>query len=157
MIRRPPRSTLFPYTTLFRSHTMFAGIHKLAPAHLLVASAAGVTIHPYWDAAAVAARPSQLESPAQLRGVLLAAVERELMSDVPVGVFTSGGLDSSLLAAAAARGLAGEKIHTYAVRFVEPGDDESADALAVTRHIRTTHHVVTADDPPPEPALQPVN
>src|SRR5256712_2437140 len=88
-------------------HTMFAGIHKLAPAHLLVASAAGVTIHPYWDAAAGAARPSQLESPAQLRGVLLAAVERELMSDVPVGVFTSGGPGLSLLAAAAARGLPG--------------------------------------------------
>src|SRR2546427_10659815 len=133
---------------------MFAGIHKLAPAHLLVASAAGVTIHPYWDAAAVAARPSQLESPAQLRGVLLAAVERELMSDVPVGVFTSGGLDSSLLAAAAARVLAGEKIHTYAVKFVEPGYDESADALAVTRHIRTTHHVVTADDAALERAFE---
>src|SRR5438445_358853 len=122
-------------------HTMLAGIHQLAPAHLLVASAAGVTIHPYWDAAAVAARPSRLESPTQLRGALCAAVERELMSDVPVGVFTSGGLDSSLLAAAAARVLAGEKIHTYAVKFVEPGHDESADALAVTRHIRTTHHV----------------
>src|SRR3989475_9969271 len=232
MIRRPPRSTLFPYTTLFRSgvgrlegmfglaiwddrrrvlvlardragekplfwtridgelrfaseiqallaypdqarrlnpgaaalyaalgyvpppHTMLAGTHQLAPAHLLVASAAGVTIHPYWDAAAVAARPSRLESPTQLRGALCAAVERELMSDVPVGVFTSGGLDSSLLAAAAARVLAGEKIHTYSVRFVEPGYDESAHALAVTRHIRTTHHVVTADDPALERAFE---
>src|SRR2546422_4971835 len=153
MIRRPPRSTLFPYTTLFRSHTMFAGIHKLAPAHLLVASAAGVTIHPYWDAAAVAARPSRLESPAQLREVLLGAVERELMSDVPVGVFTSGGLDSSLLAAAAARVMAGERIHTYAVKFLEPGYDESAHAEAVTHHIRTMHHVVTADDAMLERAL----
>src|SRR5207302_7536247 len=135
-------------------HTLLAGIHQLAPAHLLVASAAGVTIHPYWDAAAVAARPSRLESPTQLRGALCAAVERELMSDVPVGVFTSGGLDSSLLAAAAARVLAGEKIHTYSVRFVEPGYDESPYALAVTRHIRTTHHVVTADDPALERAFE---
>src|SRR5438309_2044540 len=135
-------------------HTMLAGIHQLAPAHLLVASAAGVTIHPYWDAAAVAARPSRLESPTQLRGALCAAVERELMSDVPVGVFTSGGLDSSLLAAAAARVLAGEKIHTYSVRFVEPGYDESPYALAVTRHIRTTHHVVTADDAALERAFE---
>ena len=135
-------------------HTMLAGIHQLAPAHLLVASAAGVTIHPYWDAAAVAARPSRLESPTQLRGALCAAVERELMSDVPVGVFTSGGLDSSLLAAAAARVLAGEKIHTYSVRFVEPGYDESPYALAVTRHIRTTHHVVTVDDAALERAFE---
>src|SRR3989441_9974625 len=100
---------------------MFAGIYKLAPAHFLVASGAAVTIHPYWDAAAAAARPSRLESPAQLRDALCAAVERELMSDVPVGVFTSGGLDSSLLAAAAARGLAGEEIPPPCGEVGEPG------------------------------------
>src|SRR3989442_8908112 len=116
-------------------HTMFAGVHKLPPAHRLQADGAGLDIHPYWDPAAAAARPSQLESPAQLREVLLRAVERELMSDVPVGVFTSGGLDSSLLAAAASRVKAGEQIHTYAVPFVEPGHDESPQAAAVTRHI----------------------
>jgi len=61
-------------------------------------------------------------------------------------VFTSGGLDSSLLAAAAARVMAGERIHTYSVKFAEPGYDESPQAEAVTHHIRTIHHVVTADD-----------
>src|SRR5260370_15679381 len=68
------------------------------------------------------------------------------MSDVPVGVFTSGGLDSSLLAAAAARVKPGEQIHTYSVQFAEPGYDESRYAEAVTHHIRTAHHVVDADD-----------
>src|SRR5256885_17099616 len=108
MIRRPPRSTLFPYPTLFRS--MIAGISKPPPAHQLVAERSGVTLHRYWDAAGVAAAAAaspRRDRPAALREVLLASVERELMSDVPVGVFTSGGLDSSLLAAAAARGLAG--------------------------------------------------
>src|SRR5947199_503081 len=100
----------------------------------------------YWHAAAAAARSSRLDGPATLRTALLRAVERELMSDVPVGVFTSGGLDSSLLAAAAARVMAGERIHTYAVRFTEPGYDESPYAEAVTHHIRTSHHVVTADE-----------
>src|SRR5438445_2799820 len=133
--------------------TMLAGVHKLPPAHLLQADEAGIAIRPYWDPAAAAARPSQLESPAALREVLLRAVERELMSDVPVGVFTSGGLDSSLLAAAAARVMAGERIHTYAVKFLEPGYDESPDAEAVTHHIRTIHHVVTADDAALERAL----
>src|SRR5205823_7035441 len=127
-------------------HTMFAGIAKLEPGHVLVAHEGGVTERRYWDAAAVAAGPSRLDAPATLRATLLRAVERELMSDVPVGVFTSGGLDSSLLAAAAARVMPGEQIHTYSVRFLEPGYDESPYAEAVTHHIRTRHHVVTADD-----------
>ncbi|HET7790881.1 MAG TPA: asparagine synthase (glutamine-hydrolyzing) [Gemmatimonadales bacterium] len=127
-------------------YTMIEGIAKLDPAHLLVADAGGVSIRAYWDAAAAAAAPSRLDSPATLRDALLRAVERELQSDVPVGVFTSGGLDSSFLAGAAARVLSGERIHTYAVRFLEPGYDESAFAEAVTHSIRTVHHVVTADD-----------
>src|SRR6266699_3324279 len=98
--------------------TMIAGISKLPPAHQLVAERSGVTLHRYWDAAAAAAAPPRRDHPAALREVLLASVERELMSDVPVGVFTSGGLDSSLLAAAAARVMAGERIHTYSVKFV---------------------------------------
>src|SRR6059036_3347199 len=134
-------------------HTMFAGIAKLPPAHVLVADHTGVTLRSYWQAAAAAARPSRLDGAATVRTVLLRAVERELMSDVPVGVFTSGGLDSSLLAAAAARVKAGEQIHTYSVRFTEPGYDESPHAEAVTHHIRTIHHVVTADDAMLERAL----
>src|SRR5690349_13782933 len=126
--------------------TMLEGIAKIEPAHVLVADRTGVSVHRYWNPALVAGRKSQLDSPAALRRVLLEAVERELMSDVPVGVFTSGGLDSSLLAAAAARVMAGEKIHTYSVRFQERGYDESAYAEAVTHDIRTIHHVVTADD-----------
>ena len=126
--------------------TMLEGIAKMEPAHVLVADRTGVSVHRYWSPALVAGRPSRLDSPAVLRRVLLEAVERELMSDVPVGVFTSGGLDSSLLAAAATRVMAGEKIHTYSVKFQERGYDESAYAEAVTHDIRTTHHVVTADD-----------
>ena len=127
-------------------HTMFAGIHKLPPASLLVAEAGQVETRPFWSAAAAASKPSRLSSGVELRETLLRAVERELMSDVPLGVFTSGGLDSSLLVAAAARAMPGERIHTYAMRFVEPSYDESAYAEAVTHHIATVHHVVTADD-----------
>ncbi|HET8713640.1 MAG TPA: asparagine synthase (glutamine-hydrolyzing), partial [Gemmatimonadales bacterium] len=127
-------------------YTMFDGIHKLPPASLLIADDGQITIRSYWSAAEAAAAAPALQSAAQLRTALLSAVERELMSDVPLGVFTSGGLDSSLLVAAAARALPGERIHTYAVRFTEPGYDESAYAEAVTHDIATVHHVVTADD-----------
>ena len=129
-------------------YTMFEGIHKLPPASLLIAENDGITIRPYWSPAAAASAPSVLsrDGVAQLRDTLLRAVRRELMSDVPLGIFTSGGLDSSLLVAAAARAIPGERIHTYTVRFTEPGYDESAYAEAVTHKIASVHHVVTADD-----------
>jgi asparagine synthase (glutamine-hydrolysing) len=126
--------------------TMIAGIRKLPPAHLLEADRDGVRVREYWSAAAAASAPSCLENPTTLREVLLRAVERELMSDVPVGVFTSGGLDSSFLAGAATRVMPAERIHTYAVRFTAAGFDESDFAQVVTRDIRTVHHVVTADE-----------
>ena len=129
-------------------YSMFDGIHKLPPASLLIAEPDHITIRPFWSPAAAASTSSPLSQggAGQLREALLRAVRRELMSDVPLGVFTSGGLDSSLLVAAAARSIPGERIHTYAVRFTEPGYDESAYAEAVTHDIATVHHVVTADD-----------
>jgi asparagine synthase (glutamine-hydrolysing) len=128
--------------------TMFDGINKLPPASLLIAEGSRTEIRSYWSAATAASKPSRLslEDPAELRDTLLRAVKRELMSDVPLGVFTSGGLDSSVLVAAAARAMPGDRIHTYTVRFTEPGYDESAYAEAVTHDIATIHHVVTADD-----------
>src|SRR5256885_700743 len=99
---------------------MLAGISKLPPAHHLVADRSGITLHRYWDAAAAAAAPARRDDPAALREVLLASVERELMSDVPVGVFTSGGLDSSLLAAAAAPVMAGLRTPTDFADVVQP-------------------------------------
>jgi asparagine synthase (glutamine-hydrolysing) len=130
-------------------YTMFDGIHKLAPASVLIAEGGEhIEIRSYWSAAAAASRPSTLslaDAPA-LRDTLVRAVKRELMSDVPFGIFTSGGLDSSLLVAATARAVPDERIHTYAVRFTESGYDESPYAEAVTHAIASVHHVVTADD-----------
>jgi len=128
------------------TRTMLHGIQKLAPGQLLLAEQGAVTVRTYWSAAEAARAPDRLAGADQLREVLLGAVARELMADVPVGVFTSGGLDSSLLAAAATKVIPGERIHTYAVRFVARGYDESSFAEAVTHDIRTVHHVVTADD-----------
>jgi asparagine synthase (glutamine-hydrolysing) len=127
-------------------YTMFDGIHKLPPASLLIAEGGRTEIRPFWSAAEAASRPSTLADAAMLRDTLLRAVKRELMSDVPFGIFTSGGLDSSLLVAATARAVPGEQIHTYAVRFTESGYDESPYAEAVTHAIASVHHVVTADD-----------
>src|SRR5256714_10936230 len=124
---------------------MFTGIAKLEPGQGLVAQDGRVTERRYWDAAAVAAGPSRLDVPATLRAALLQAVERELMSDVPVGVFTSGGLDLSLPAAAPPRVLPGGENPTFSVRFVPPGEDDSpyapagAPPLCPQQTLRRTH------------------
>src|SRR2546423_4301036 len=130
-------------------HTMFAGIAKLEPGHVLVAHDGGVTERCYWDAAAVAAGPSRLDVPATLRATLLRAVERELMSDVPVGVFTSGGLDSSLLAAAAARGMAGGGGTPPSLEDVEAGGREETPRPAAAPPIQPTTHMWTGGAPAP--------
>jgi asparagine synthase (glutamine-hydrolysing) len=160
--RRIDRQALALYRALGyvpAPRTMFDGIHKLPPASLLIADNAGIAVRPYWSPAAAASAPPRLSDSgaAELRDTLLRAVRRELMSDVPLGIFTSGGLDSSLLVAAAARAIPGERLHTYAVRFTEPGYDESAYAEAVTHQIATVHHVVTADDESLSRALEVVS
>jgi asparagine synthase (glutamine-hydrolysing) len=77
------------------------------------------------------------------RAVLIEAVHRQLMGDVPVGVFLSGGLDSSLVAAIAARILAarGERLKTFAVGT--PGSPDLAAARAVAAHVGSEHHETT--------------
>jgi asparagine synthase (glutamine-hydrolysing) len=80
------------------------------------------------------------EALAATRDILVASVRRQMMGDVPVGVFLSGGLDSAIVAAIAARHLAehGERLQTFAV-----GTDGSADLLAarvVARHLGSDHH-----------------
>ena len=127
-------------------HSLIAGISKLPPGALLEASGSGVAVRPYWTAAEAAHGEDRLVSAGQLRDTLIGAVRRELMSDVPIGVFTSGGLDSSFLAAAVAHAMPGQRIHTYAARFAAPGYDESDFAQAVTRDIHSIHHAVLADD-----------
>jgi asparagine synthase (glutamine-hydrolysing) len=86
-----------------------------------------------------AAQPPE-EALAETRRILVGSVERQMMGDVPVGVFLSGGLDSAIVAAIAARHLErdGERLKTFAV-----GTDGSADLLAarvVARHIGSEHH-----------------
>ncbi len=129
--------------------TMHRAVRKLPPGSLLLANAAGIEIRAYWDAAAHAAAAGTAAPPRDpvvaVRDTLRAAVARELMADVPIGIYTSGGLDSSLLVALAAGHFKPGGIRTYTIAFGDPSYDESGPAALVTRHFRTDHRAVPAD------------
>lgn len=124
--------------------TIFADVFKLPPATILsVGDDGAVSLRPYWSAWEAAAAPRDLRSETELREALDALVQhcvrQELVSDVPLGAFLSGGVDSSLVAAIAQRALS-RPLKTFSVGFDDPSIDESAHAEAVARHIGTEHH-----------------
>ena len=124
--------------------TLFRGIARLRPGHTLSWSLAdGVQQRRYWQLPAPAERPprSFAAEAASLRTRLTGAVERHLMSDVPLGVFLSGGIDSSAIAAIAAR-LSPPGLRTFAVGFDDPRANELAYAKQVADAIGSRHHEV---------------
>ena len=75
----------------------------------------------------------------ELRALLARAVKRRLVSDVPIGAFLSGGIDSSAVAAFAARQLGPNRLHTYSIGFEEPSFDESAYAQRAAEFVGSEH------------------
>ncbi|WP_423149738.1 asparagine synthase (glutamine-hydrolyzing) [Rubrolithibacter danxiaensis] len=80
------------------------------------------------------------EAKVTLEELLYDAVEIRLNADVPLGVFLSGGVDSSLVAALASQ--VKEKVKTFSVKFNEKGFDESEYAKQVAKHLHTEHHII---------------
>jgi len=114
--------------------TAFAGIRKLAPAHLLVADAAGLGVRCYWrwNLATTAKREPSVE---RFDEVFRAAVQRQTEVDVDFGVFLSGGVDSSLVAALARVLHPRRTLPGYCVRFGEDSFDEGSFAEEIARSL----------------------
>ena len=124
--------------------TMFQGICKLPPGHTLELDEAGrLKIEQYWDPPQPSDEPEHSERYYveaycdQLEG----AVRSHLMSDVPLGVFLSGGLDSSAVAALMTR-IRREPIETFSVGYEEEAFSELSYARSVAEHIGSLHHEV---------------
>jgi asparagine synthase (glutamine-hydrolysing) len=129
--------------------TLFRGVHKLLPGHLLVMENNRVEIHRYWDVVfGEGERGIDLDDAAEeFRHLFDEAVRLHLVSDVPVGALLSGGIDSSSVVALMAEA-APASVQTFTVGFDMPGmHNELADARLVAKHFRTDHHeIVTAPD-----------
>ena len=130
--------------------TFFRGVRKLMPGHVLTWSPdQGIQTRRYWQIPAPGQdRDDRAESiqthAARLRAQLESAVERHLMSDVPLGVFLSGGLDSSALAAMVARLRApSDSLQTFSVGFAEEEANELPFARLAAKAIGAEHREVT--------------
>lgn len=146
------RQALHDYLTFrytISPRTMFAGVSKLPPAHYMIVTDAGVRTERYW---APDFRKTEQRSDEEwivgLRRQLTDCVRSHLVADVPVGVLLSGGLDSSVMAAAMQVQLT-NRIKTFSVAFSEGGlFDERPFARKVAQHLQTDHHeiCITAKD-----------
>lgn len=123
-------------------HSLFKGIHKLPPAHYMVVEDGQVKTSRYWLPDIKTRDISEEEAGKELISLLRKSTELRLISEVPLGVFLSGGIDSSSIAALAAQ-CSSKPIKTFSIGFSDKSFDESEHALAVSKHIGSEHDVAT--------------
>ena len=121
--------------------SIYEGINKLPAAHKLTVENGRVNVERYWRLSYKTAEPvpSEDEAAEHLRELLADAVRMRLVSDVPLGVLLSGGVDSSTVAALAVRA-SSEAVKTFSISFAEASFDESAYARGVAKFLGTDHH-----------------
>ncbi len=120
--------------------TIFAGVKKLPPAHILVAENGQTRVQRYWEARFdKIADIAEEEAAEELLALLRRAVKRMLADVDLAGVMTSGGVDSSLVVALASQ-TGCRPLHTFSAAFGEPGFDESQHARRIAERYGTAHH-----------------
>jgi asparagine synthase (glutamine-hydrolysing) len=142
---------LFAYGYVPAPSALYQGTAKLPAGHSLefgLDSGAPV-VRCYWRFAIEPdedlARRGEPDLVEELRHLLMQATHRRLVSDMPVGVFLSGGIDSSLILAAVARHRDANSIKAFTIGFTEPSYDESAHARAVADHLGIDHQLRVLD------------
>jgi len=141
----------FKYSYVPAPATVWRGIEKLPSGHLVRITADDVARKisprpvPWWDPVAEALAAvdtpfagSEADAVAQTDALLLESVRRRLVSDVPLGAFLSGGIDSAMVTALMTE-VASGAVKTFSIGMAEDGYDESPAAAAVADHLGTTH------------------
>ncbi len=150
-------SDFFSYLFVPAPQTIFRGIHQLQPAHFLeydLRSRRVVRLEKYWSIGSEVSSDER-ELAAELRVLMGDAVEKQMVSDVPLGAFLSGGIDSNVIV-----GLMAERsnrpVETFTVLFDEPGMDyydERREARRISDKFGTAHSEMTVDLSRPEEML----
>jgi asparagine synthase (glutamine-hydrolysing) len=126
------------------AHTVFASIHRLPPAHVLQWQDGHSRLHQYWTLEYAVTPPPMREATERLRALLEDAVRAWMISDVPVGAFLSGGVDSSTVTALMCR-VSNTRVKTFSIGFAEPDYDELRYARQIAARYDTDHHELVVD------------
>jgi asparagine synthase (glutamine-hydrolysing) len=121
--------------------SIYEGISKLPAAHTLTLETGEIKVERYWRLSYKTKDPvpSVADAAEYLRELLADSVRMRLVSDVPLGILLSGGIDSSVVAALAVRA-SSETVKTFSISFAESSFDESQYARAVAKFLGTDHH-----------------
>jgi asparagine synthase (glutamine-hydrolysing) len=117
------------------------GVQRVPPAHFVIVRDGQVTSRPYWQLRYAPEPVDEREATERVEDLLRQAVRRRLMSEVPLGAFLSGGLDSSLVVALMAE-VSSRPVRTFSVGFDEQEFSELNDARRVAEHLGTDHHEI---------------
>src|SRR5271166_2593090 len=133
------------FGSVYEPWTIVEGVKSVPPGHVLTVVNGSVTIREYWNALASSAciksgQTSRNGTTDQLPAILRDAVLSHLVSDVPVGVFLSGGIDSSALVAILSHD--GVRANTFSLVFREEEFDEGQYSREVARRFGTEHHEI---------------
>jgi asparagine synthase (glutamine-hydrolysing) len=130
----------FTFSYIPAPRTIYAGVKKLPAAHTLTVSAGQVFLNRYWNLSyANPVHRTLDEATEELEELLDEAVKCRLMSEVPIGAFLSGGIDSSLVVASMARQMR-RPVITHSIGFQERQFSELPAAARIARHLGTDHH-----------------
>lgn len=128
------------YQYIPHPNTIFRGIRKLPPGHYAVLQDERLEVRPYWRRdLGREIRISEAEAAEQLAATLDSAVGLRLQSEVPLGAFLSGGVDSSIVVALMQKHL-GQPVKTFSIGFPAKEFDETRYARQVAAHLKTDHH-----------------
>jgi asparagine synthase (glutamine-hydrolysing) len=157
-LRRAVNREALPYYLILGyappPHTLFAGVEKLAPGEYLLVERGAIQHGRYWQPVMDASdAPDYAEAVRQVRERVFEAVEMQMMSDVPIGAFLSGGVDSTAVTAIMQRA-SSQLVQTFTVGFrAEPGSKadvkfnvDARYAARVAQKLGTDHHVITLRD-----------